>query len=529
MRFMQVIMEKDIVNITISKTCRYIFFIKSHNIIMMKNILEYIKSKCEKSNDVYFRKIKVDGEVVDLIFCESVTNTDLISNFVVRSLVECIKINDKEQEKKDKEKLTLKQQILSKLEDRNINLDELLAINKIEKIDVFKEDIFKYLYSGFCIIIYSEDVYIVETKANLNRGITEPSSENSIKGAKDAFNENIMNNIGLVRNRIKSDKLFYEEYEVGRKTKTKVGVVYVSDIAKKEVVERISKKINEIDIDGILDVNYIQELLEEKNESDFPVSISTQRPDLVSHYLLQGRIAIFVNNCPFVVVVPAFFKDFVNNIDDLYQRAKTVTITKIVRYLSLIITIVTPALYISLISFDQESIPTALLKSFATQREGVPFPAFFEAAMMILAFEILRESDMRSNKVSGNTLSIVGALILGDAAVSAGIVSPIMIIVVAITTISGLMFSDINVVNALRKWRLTFMIFASLCGIIGIGMAFVFMACTLVDTKSYSFPFTYPVSPLNITEVKKNLFSRIKISRDNKRQKILTNNLTKSR
>ena len=148
---------------------------------------------------------------------------------------------------------------------------------------------------------------------------------------------------------------------------------------------------------------------------------------------------------------------------------------------------------------------------------------------MIFAFEILKESDLRSNKVSGNTLSIVGALILGDASVSAGIVSPIMIIVVAITTISGLMFSDINVVNGLRKWRTIFMLFASLCGIIGIGIAFTFFVASLVSTKSYTKPFTYPVAPFNYTEASKSLFNRIKIPKDNKRQKILTNNLTKSR
>ena len=323
--------------------------------------------------------------------------------------------------------------------------------------------------------------------------------------------------------------MLYKEQEIGTKTKTKVALMYISDIAKKDLVDYVQKKISKIEIDGILDVNYIQEYIEEKNDSDFPVSINTQRPDVVSYYLLQGRIVILVDNSPFVLILPAFFEDFVNNIDDLYQKSKNVTITKIVRYISLIITIITPALYLSLITFDQESIPGDLLTSFAAQREGVPFPAFFEAAAMIFAFEILKESDMRANKVSGNTLSIVGALILGDAAVSAGIVSPIMIIVVAITTISGLMFSDINIVNALRKWRIIFMLFASLCGIIGMGMAFTFFVTSLVATKSYTKPFTYPVAPFNYTEASKNLLSRIKIPKDNKRQKILTNNLTKSR
>ena len=188
-----------------------------------------------------------------------------------------------------------------------------------------------------------------------------------------------------------------------------------------------------------------------------------------------------------------------------------------------------PALYLALITFDQESIPTALLISFSTHREGVPFPAFVEAALMVFSFEILRESDLRSNKMAGNTLSIVGALILGDAAVSAGIVSPIMIIVIAITMISSLAFNDINLINGLRKWRIIYMLLASLCGLIGIGIATTLFVTSLVSTNSYTKTFTYPVAPLNVTEVKRNLFSRLSISEDDKRQKILTNNLTKSR
>ena len=335
--------------------------------------------------------------------------------------------------------------------------------------------------------------------------------------------------IGLIRRRIKTEKLEYKETKIGTKTNTTVGIMYVSNIAKSELVDLVEEKINKIVIDGILDVNYIQEYIEEKNESDFPVSINTERPDIVSYYLLQGRIAVLVDNSPYVLILPAFFEDFINNIDDVYQKSKNVTITKIIRYMCLILTVMVPAFYLSLITFDQESIPTELLTSFAAQREGVPFPAFIEAITMVFAFEILRESDLRSNKISGNTMSIVGALILGDAAVSAGIVSPIMIIVVALTTISGLTFSDINVINALRKWRAIYMIFASLCGLIGMAMATILFVTSLVSTNSYTKSFTYPVAPLNMTQVKKSLFTRMAIPKDHTRQKILTNNLTRSR
>ena len=491
----------------------------------MDNIVEYIKSKCQNLDDMYFRKMVIKNKKVWVIFNDALVDSDLVSNYIIRSLVETIN----NYEEKSSEKETLKEKIEKNLNDSQIDLENRLAIKKIKKLNIDEDNVFKYLLSGFVVIILENTIYAMEAKSSLSRSIDEPKNENSVRGAKDSFVESIMKNVGLIRNRIKTPDLVYKEKEVGTKTKTKVGIMYISSVAKNDLVKLVDEKISKIIIDGILDVNYIQEFIEEKNQSDFPVSINTERPDIASYYLLQGRIVILVDNSPYALVLPSFFEDYINNIDDLYQKSRNVTLTKIIRYVCLVLTVMVPAFYLSLITFDQESIPTDLLISFSTQREGVPFPAFVEAAAMIFSFEILRESDLRSNKMSGNTLSIVGALILGDAAVSAGIVSPIMIIVVALTMISGLTFSDINLINGLRKWRIIYMFLASICGLIGIGIATTFFVVSLVSTSSYTKTFTYPVAPLNFTEIKKSLFSRISISEDDKRQKILTNNLTKSR
>ena len=225
--------------------------------------------------------------------------------------------------------------------------------------------------------------------------------------------------------------------------------------------------------------------------------------------------------------MPAFITDFINNIEDYYQKDINVSVTKFIRYIAFFITIFTPAIYVALTTFDQESIPTELLLSFATQREGVPFPAYFEAFLMIISFEILREGDFRIPNIGGSTLSIVGALILGDAAVNAGIVSPIMIIVIAITTISGLMFNDLNMSNALRTWRFILLIFASIAGLVGVAIGLVLLIIKLASTTSATKPYTYPIAPLNFDSLSKYLFKRENISKDYKRQKILTDNLTK--
>lgn len=487
----------------------------------MKNYLEYVKNRCKDLDDIYFRKMIIDEKEIHIIYNDALVDSNLVSNYVIRSLVDVVENKSLS--------TTLKEKIEEKLGYTDIDLESFLAINKIKKIDIQKDNIFTYIMSGFVAIFISNEVYVVETRGNLSRSISEPTSENSVRGAKDSFVESIVKNVGLIRNRIKSEELVYKERKIGTKTSTKVGIMYINTIAKHDLVKLVEDKLDKILIDGILDINYIQEYIETKNESDFPVSIDTERPDVVSYYLLQGRIAILVDNSPYVLVLPAFFEDYFNNVDDNYQRRNNIFLTKFLRYICMILTVLTPAFYLALITFDQESIPTSLLISFTSQREGVPFPAFVEAIIMIFAFEVLRESDLRSNKMSGNTLSIVGALILGDAAVSAGIVSPIMIIVVALTIISGLTFSDINIINALRKWRIIFLIFSSLCGLVGMAIASTFFITSLVSTESYTKSFTYPLAPLNEDEATENILTRRLISHDYKRQKILTNNLTKSR
>lgn len=491
----------------------------------MDNYIEFIKARCKDLNDIYYRNIQIEKMRVFIAYNEALVDSNLISNYVIRSIVEILK--DKSNE--DTNNISLKEKIEKQLGQSNVNLENYIAINKIKKIEKDSDDVFLYLMSGFVLLVLDNSVYVVEARGNLYRGISEPAGENSIRGAKDSFVESIIKNVGLIRNRIKTEELVYAENIIGKKTKTKFGIMYVNTIAKQDLVKYVEDKLKNIDIDGILDVSYIQEFIEEENEADFPVSITTERPDVVSYYLLQGRIVVLVDNSPYALILPAFFEDFFNNIDDYYQRKSNVFLTKIIRYICMILTVMTPAIYLSLITFDQESIPTDLLISFTSQREGVPFPAFVEAIIMIFAFEVLRESDLRSNKISGNTLSIVGALILGDAAVSAGIVSPIMIIVVALTVISGLTFQDINIINALRRWRIVFLIFSSLCGLVGIAIASTFYITSLVSTNSYTKSFTYPLAPLNEIEAKYNILSRSFIPKNVNRQKILTNNLTKLR
>ena len=450
-----------------------------------EDIINYIKENTCYSKDMVYKKLEISGEMINIVFSQSVADGNTISDFVVRSIKNTLELKDVEEidEKlnnefdknltEDNNKKSLLDRLKDKLNNKEKNLNNKRKLDKLEdienhisagsakKLDLSKDDIFYYIFSGFTCVIYNAEIIAVETKAKLDRSISEPQNETTLKGSKDSFIENYMTNIGLIRKRIKSEKLVLEEENVGRRSKTKVGIIYISDIARPGLVKYVKQRLKKIDIDAILDSNYIVEIIEDSNKSDFPTTISTERPDKVANYLLDGRIGIIVENSPFVIVVPAFLPDFVNSAEDKYQKYVNVGITRIIRYIALFITIFTPGMYVALITFNQESIPTDLLLAFSTQRQGVPFPAYLEAFLMIIAFEILREGDYRVPNVSGSTLSIVGALILGDAAVNAGIVSPIMIIVVAITTISGLMFNDINMANALRTWRFIILIFGT--------------------------------------------------------------------
>lgn len=519
-----------------------------------EDIVKYIKKETSNTSDITYRKVEVLGEIIYLVFSEPVTSSSDISDFVIRSINNITKTNENKEKlekikdniddyidenlevektrtkkvnrrnekrlEKQKEEKDLASKIIEKLKE---NIDS----SKVKKIDIVKEDIFYYIFSGFTVIIYNKDILVVETKGSLDRTISTPTVENTIKGPKDAFTENYESNLGLIRKRIKSEKLVIEENKIGRRTQTKVGLAYIYDIARPEIINHIKEKLNSIDIDAILDSNYIMELIEGKTKTNFPTVISTERPDLVSRYLLQGRIALVVENSPFVLVLPAFLEDFINNIEDTYQKSSDVTLTKIIRYIAFFITIFVPGIYIALTTYNQEAIPTKLLISFAAQREGVPFSAFLEAFLMILSFEILREGDYRVPGSSGSTLSIVGALILGDAAVSAGIVSPIMIIVVAITTISGLMFSDLNMLNALRYWRIIFLILSAVAGIIGLGVATMLLFIKITSTTSFEKAFSYPVAPVNIKGIMDNVIKRKNISKSFERESVLTDNITK--
>lgn len=468
-------------------------------------IFEVINKMNGKSSDIVTRIIEKNKNRVGYIFLESVSSDDKISDFLNKAIISI-----------DKKRIF----------DSFYNLIKNSIFSSNMKSCETYEDMFFYLASGFTVIVVdnSTSAIVIETKSKLDRGVTESSSETIIRGPKDSFTENHNMNLGLVRKRIKDSNLWFTDVKVGRRTKTKVTVAYIKDIASEKRVKKVLDDLNNIDIDGILDSGYIRELIEKNQKSLFPKMISTERPDQACSALLDGKIVILVENTPFVLIMPTVLNDYFHSPEDNYKKPFNVSFNRILRLICFFIALLFPALYIALMTYNHEILPDQLLISLAVQRDGVPFPTTIEILIFVLTFEVLREADVHVPSFSGGAMSIVGALILGDAAVAAGIVSPIVIIVVATTSLAELVFYDVDIIDAIREWRILFIIAATFLGIIGFMVAFFIFIAKLSSLECLGIPYLTPFSPLNIRSLKDSII-RVSRKKLKNRPNYLTNNI----
>lgn len=465
---------------------------------MNKKLIE-INERISNNPDFILKKVNISNKNIYILFFETLCDTKNINDFVLEYL-SYIKINKK---------------IYPDL--YNYVKEYIPSYNITEVNDI--DELVTKIFSGFVVININDKFFTMEFRKSLDSGIKPAENEKAIKGPKDAFTENYQTNIGLIRKRLRNDKLKLKEVTVGKRSNTKVGILYVEDIANVELAKEIYEKIEKINIDILPDSNYIYDYIK-VNSSLFPSVLSTERPDLVSFKLLNGKIAIVVENTPFVILLPVFFMEFFHTMDDYYQNNINAFYMRIVRLIALIVTIMFPAIYIALVTYNHEIIPPGLLINFAIQKEGVPFPTIIEALVLSITFEILRETNIRTPSTLGSALSIVGALVLGDAAVQAGLVSPIMVIVIAITAISEMIFNITDISNAVKIWRLIFIILASISGMIGVFISIILLVAELASISSFGFPYLYPTSPFNMTDQGNNIIL-------NKKYKVkLRNSLT---
>ena len=442
-----------------------------------------IKKAFGSSTDLIIRPFIIDNREITLVMSEVLGSSSYVNDFILRRL------------------LTIKFQS----DDIGSELLNFIPTNNGKILNKLS-DMTDYICMGFALILFSdnesEKAIAIEARATVDRGIPIVNNEASITGSKDAFNENFNTNVGLIRRRIRDCNLYVDGMFVGKSSKTKIGILYMNNIAIKKNVDNIKNKLKKINVDGILDTGNLKSYLDSKTNFFFPTITSTERPDKVAQALLEGKIAIVSDNSPFVLITPTFFVDYLHTSDDYYEKAINTSFIRIVRFLAFLIAIFIPALYIALTTHNQDILPLSLFLNFMEQRDTVPFSALIEAIFMSISFEILRESDIRKPASMGTSVSILGGLILGDAAVSAGIISPIMIIVISISAISGLAFSSVEMIYALRWWRFIMLFLAMFFGLFGIFVGFIILLASLVTTSSESLPYLAPFSPFIKEEIK---------------------------
>jgi spore germination protein KA len=338
--------------------------------------------------------------------------------------------------------------------------------------------------------------------AKAQRNLEEPSSEPVIRGPRDGFIENISTNIGLIRRRIKTPRLKTESITLGELTQTQVVLTYIEGIVSESIVEEVRKRVSRIQIDGIIDSGYIEEFIEDSPFTPFPQVHSTERPDVVAAELLEGKVAILVDTSPFVLIVPMTFWNGLQASEDYYVRWPIATFVRWIRFIFIIIAIFAPPLYVAITTFHQEMIPTNLILSIASSREAVPFPALVEALLMEIIFEALREAGIRLPKQIGQAISIVGALVIGQAAVQAGIISAPVVIIVSITGIAAFTIPRYSFGNGIRLLRFPMLFLAGTLGLYGIVLGSLGILLHVASLRSFGVPYFTPVSPLTFTNLK---------------------------
>ena len=457
----------------------------------MDVITEFIKEEFKETSDLKYKKIRIGFSYIHIYYLETLCSGDKINDYILKNLSNKL--------------------IFS-------NIEKIIPSPTLVKIDN-KDKIKFYMYNGYTILIHKNNIYAFETKGELDRSISEATTEPTLFGPKDSLVENIVINLGLIKRRLKSNHLKNKELFIGRNTLTKTNILYIDNITDMKLVNDIENNLKSIDMDAVLDSGTLKRILDKSN-NPFPRVKLSERPDTVSNALLSGKLVLLVDGSPYAIILPAFLIDFINPIADNYSKPINNNFLKILRLVSFFLSIIVPSWYIAVTNYNQETIPLPLLLNFTSQRSGVPFPAIVEAFIMLIICEMLKESDLRFPNNYGSAISILGALILGEAAVSAGIVSPIMIIVVAITFISSLLFSDSEISGAIRIWRFVFLIFTAFFGLYGLSLAFLCFLINIVSLKSFNINYSFPISPLDKTYLKDSLIQ----TKNNKRSKYLTNN-----
>lgn len=346
----------------------------------------------------------------------------------------------------------------------------------------------------------SETALIASIHGGDSRSVEEPQTEAVVRGPREGFVERLGTNIALIRRKIKNPNLKFELMKIGEQTQTSICIAYIQGIANPKIIEEVRTRLGRIEIDSVLESGYIEAFLEDTALTIFPTVGNSEKPDIVSAKLLEGRVAILVDGTPFTLTVPYLFIEAFQNSEDYYTRPIYATFIRWLRWIAFFFATFLPGLYVAITTFHQELLPPALLVSIAAAQEGTPFPSVVEALLMQTIYEILREAGLRLPKPVGSAVSIVGALVIGEAAVSAGLVGAPMVVVIALTAISSFVVPSLSDVSTLSRFGL--MILAGFAGLYGMMLGLVGFLTHQVSLRSLGVPYMSPLAPSTTVDLK---------------------------
>ncbi|SEL23028.1 spore germination protein [Paenibacillus sp. cl141a] len=466
---------------------------QAHIIGLYDEDLTSVRKAIGDNADVEFREftIRGTGTRAVIVYVDGLLDSDLIDTHLIRPLMfegvpeaELDNFNQSD---------TIKGYISS----------QMLPVSEIKHTRGLLELVQAVLAGTTGLIIDGmQGAFLVGSAKGKSRNVEEPLSEALLRGPRIGFTERLADNTGLLRLHGKNESLQLTRFEVGSRVKKDLVIAYMKDIANPRLVDEVVTRIQKMEIDDPLESGYIEQLIEDSVMSPFQQIQNTERPDRVIGALLEGRVAILLDGTPYALIVPVTFSMLLQSPEDYYERWISGSFVRLLRILSAIIALLAPALYISFISFHPGLIPTKLALTIIGTRQGVPFPSIIEALIMEIAIEILREAGIRLPKPIGPAMGIVGGLIIGDAAVKAGIVSPFLVIVVAVTAISSFTIPVYSAGITLRVLRFTAMLFAAVLGLFGVVMFFLLLCSHLVRLKSFGVPYASPMVPYSISDMK---------------------------
>ncbi|MBS4007093.1 MAG: spore germination protein [Clostridium sp.] len=458
--------------------------IKKEDSPLLERRLALIRERLGESKDIVIREFSSSNNQVKLaiLYVDGLVDRRLINDHIIRPIQSDFIV------KNFSHRLT-EQNALQFLKKHITSISEVAeAANLTQAI--------KMMFSGETALLINGEkkILVYSTRSWDRRSVTEPETEPAVRGPREGFTETLRTNTALLRRRIRHENLRMESVRAGRRTGTDVVLAYINDIVNPLTLEEVRKRIAAIDTDSILESGYIEEFIEDVPFCIFPQIEHTERADKAAAAILDGRILILVDNTPHALIVPTSFFQFIQASEDYYERPHIATALRFLRLFVLNIALMLPAVYVAIITFHQEMLPTTLLLSIAAAREGVPFPAVAEALLMEAMFEVLREAGVRLPKTVGQAVSIVGGLVIGDASIRAGLVSPSMVIVVAVTAISTFALPAFNASIALRILRFPLIILAGLMGLYGVIFGLLIILIHLAGLQSFGVPYLSPLA-----------------------------------